>query len=210
MFMVPEIDSRPRIFMATSFPLIWTEKVSGIIYTRLIDPTIFEFNGSWWLQGMYRRGESLNEFAIFESTSPTISSWESIRKYQKEYISNSGNSRTKSFIFNSQFPVGVRAAGTVFTYNGELYRVTQNSNFGNYGSSVDLYKIRNLSIFASQYSQEIVPAFKKHLRSPENIGSWNKHRFHHADVKSFRDAKKQFMFAIAIDGHNQATDALKS
>lgn len=195
--MVPEVDFHPRIYVATSFPFQWqlqhglNMKLTNV--DRLIDPTIFQYKSRWWLLGAYRTGEDMFLHLYF-SKSPIANNW---RHTAGNQISRSKNGDGMKLLDGKFFPhpkarnprtTGVRPGGRVFVYQNELYRIVQDSA-EIYGFSINLYKLIKAVSIDKPITQQLIPEFQANLRSPENIGSWNKQRFHHADLQPVSSTK---------------------
>ena len=195
--MIPEIDTyNPHIYVSDLFfPIKWTLFRTNVVPHRMIDPAIFVSNNSWWLIGVnLRRG--WHDLSLYESKNP-FSRWENLNTVRLG----------RHLAVKETESVGVRAGGGVFTYNGNLYRVVQNTYNGIYGATIDLYKIIGLSIL-NAVKQQLVPQFRKNLRNDRHVADWNRFRFHHADIRPFVDTNNNNrpMFAIVTDGNDDIKD----
>jgi hypothetical protein len=200
--MIPEIDSRPRIYKSSSFPFQWEVNRTDIFRNRMVDPAIFFFADTWWLLGSFKdRYTNQLYMHLYSSSDPISGQW----------LKTNGNTdsrnkdRTEGSDFHYHTRVGIRAGGRVFVYNNELYRIVQQSAHSSYGSSIDLYRVvRDLKVQSLQ--QRVVPEFKTNLRKPDVIGDWNRNRFHHCDIQPFLYNNDKQLFVVAIDGNEDSAD----
>lgn len=227
--MIPEINAYPNLYVSSHFPNIWeinrsTIRLGRAHSLRLIDPTIFHFNNVWWLMGMYRHQQNgivgrVSRIHLYSSENPRAKEWRSTngnRCFHHQVDCDGSHMQNDPHPFSvTQSHVGIRAGGRVFTYNNELYRVVQDANISTlsdvdprlrYGSSINLYKITSLSK-TGPIKQLLVPKFQHNLRKAENIGNWNRYRFHHADIQEFTDdSEKRQMYVILTDGNDYELD----
>ena len=108
-----------------------------------VDPLIFEMNNKWWL--IFGNLESLNEMYIFYTNDPINGEWKS-HNQNPVYIS-SHLSRNGGLIFDQ----------------GKIYRIAQQSGFNNYGKSMKIMKISELSedLFIEEEVEFIYGKFNK-------------------------------------------------
>lgn len=150
LYMLPEssADRRTYLWKCESFPMKWEKKLTKFAGLSIVDSTIFQHNGSWWLFGTIDRvgaGILTSELHVYYSDNPIDGSWQP----------------------HPLNPVLVddrcaRMAGTVKVIDGRLVRFSQGSG-RRYGDSLHMRHIRHLS--RSDYVEEpidtVLPAARQ-------------------------------------------------
>ncbi|XP_052184752.1 glucosamine inositolphosphorylceramide transferase 1-like [Diospyros lotus] len=154
-----------RLYRAVNFPLEWVlEKV--IMKKPLSDSFIIFHEGNYWLFGSDHSGIGTNQnewLEIWYSSSP-LGPW---IPHKKNPIYNT-----------EQKSLGARNGGRPFVYNGNLYRIAQDSS-EIYGRCVQLFKIEVLS--KDDFIEVEVPLGLEEPKKGPN--AWNGARYHHLDVQ---------------------------
>ncbi len=130
MWMLPESgrNRRLELYRAKRFPDAW-ESAEILFEDRvLVDPTLLEHDGRWWLfagLGIEESGDNDDELGVFHAPSP-LGPWQPVRRQP-----------VKSDVR------GARPAGRLFRWRGDLYRPGQDSSV-RYGHSVIIHKVTRL------------------------------------------------------------------
>jgi hypothetical protein len=141
-FCIPESFQAREIalYKAAEFPTKW-QKYSTLIYNvAAVDPTIFEYEGLWWLMHTDEdQGSNVNLYAWYAHD--ILGSWE-------PHQSNPVKTDVRSS----------RPAGTPFMYNGNLYRPAQDCST-TYGRRVALNRVLQLTpkFFEEEFVKYIEP-----------------------------------------------------
>ncbi|MFC2083693.1 hypothetical protein ACFLS9_01415 [Bacteroidota bacterium] len=162
-YLIPETyqDLSVRLYKAVLFPDKWEYVGNLLSGYRYVDPSIFRYNGKWWL---------------FVTTPPS--------NVLNLYYSNDLLGEWKAHTMNPivRFDNNIaRPAGRVFTYSNKLYRLAQDSD-PYYGIQVFAFEITKLS--EKLYSEKIVS--EKPLVSKTGKG-WNAVGMHHVDLHRIGD-----------------------
>ena len=145
-----------NIYRNGESPLSW-EIVAQHRFKDLIpiDPIIFYRNGKWWL--IFSELNSENEMYIFYSEDPINGLWESHEN--NPVIISSEYSRNGGFI-----------------KEGEIcYRIAQKSGFNNYGKSMTLMRIENISekTFVEIQVESISPNFNRIAKGTHSLTKYD-------------------------------------
>ncbi|PKI68571.1 glucosamine inositolphosphorylceramide transferase 1 [Punica granatum] len=165
-YMMPESSGKGdlRIYSAVNFPLQW--KLEKIIMKKpLVDAFIINHNGMYWLFGSDHTGfgaRKNGQLEIWYSNSP-LGPW----------IPHKRNP-----IYNTEKSVGARNGGRPFVYNGDLYRVGQDSG-ETYGRRVRVFKVEMLT--KNEYREVEVSLGIEEPAKGRN--AWNGARYHHLDAQ---------------------------
>ncbi|CAL1374127.1 unnamed protein product [Linum trigynum] len=165
-YMIPESSMKGelRLYRALEFPLQWTlEKI--LIKKPLVDSTIINYEGRYWLFGSDHSGfgtKKNGQLEIWHSSSP-LGPWKPHKKNP---------------IYNIDKSMGARNGGRPFVYNGNLYRFGQDCG-ETYGRRVRAFKVEILSKDA--YKEVEVPLGFEEPTKGRN--AWNGARHHHLDVQ---------------------------
>ncbi|KAG8362652.1 hypothetical protein BUALT_BualtUnG0054200 [Buddleja alternifolia] len=165
-YMMPEGSAKGelRLYRAINFPLTWTlDKV--IMRKQLVDSFMIPHEGRFWLFGSDHSGIGTNtngRLEIWHSDSPL-----SPFKPHK-----------KNPIYNTDNRIAARNGGRPFVYNGNLYRIGQDSS-ETYGRRIRVFKVKVLT--TDEYKEVEVPFGVEELIKGRN--SWNGARSHHLDVQ---------------------------
>ncbi len=137
------------LFRATDFPSKW-ERVGTLVEgAPILDPTVFEYGGRWWLFGARTGiGESLKLYAWY-ATSPT--------GHWAPHACNPLKMDVRSS----------RPAGTPFTHRGELHRPSQDCS-QTYGGGLSVNRIVQLT--PAEFEEEVVAVLKPRENSPYSAG----------------------------------------
>lgn len=165
--MMPECSGKGelRIYRALNFPLQWTlEKI--IIKKHLVDSVIINHDGKYWIFGSDHTGfgaKKNGQMEIWYSSSP-FGPWKPHKKNP---------------IFNTDKSFGARNGGRPFVYNGNLYRMGQDSG-ETYGRRVRAFKVEVLT----QDEFKEVEVSLGIDESNKGRNAWNGARYHHLDVQN--------------------------
>lgn len=165
-YMMPESSRKGelRLYRSVSFPLEWTlDKV--IMKKPLVDAFMINHHKNYWLFGSDHSGfgSSKNgQLEIWYSNSP-FGPWKPHKKNP---------------IYNTDKSFGARNGGRPFLYNGDLYRVGQDSG-ETYGRRVRIFKVEVLT--EDEFKEVEVPLGFKEPNKGRN--AWNGGRYHHLDVQ---------------------------
>ena len=126
-YMVPESGANGTIelYRAKSFPLEWELEKVLMTGVPAKDATLAEIDGTWWMFVSIAENCIPDELSLFYATSP-LGPW----------IPHPNNP-VKSDVRSS------RPAGSLFNWNGSLYRPAQDSS-GRYGYAISINKITQL------------------------------------------------------------------
>jgi hypothetical protein len=128
-FMLPECDNgaRVEIYRATRFPHEWTQEGELDTGLQLVDATLQEIDGRWWMFGacVDQSGHAWTELHVFSASSPF-----------------------GPFTAHRRNPVvtdvrSARPAGRPFRHGGSWYRPAQDCSRG-YGSAISIQRIERL------------------------------------------------------------------
>ena len=170
--MMPECSGKGelRIYRALNFPLQWTlEKI--IIKKHLVDSVIINHDGKYWIFGSDHTGfgaKKNGQMEIWYSSSP-FGPWKPHKKNP---------------IFNTDKSFGARNGGRPFVYNGNLYRMGQDSG-ETYGRRVRAFKVEVLT----QDEFKEVEVSLGIDESNKGRNAWNGARYHHLDVQQLSYGK---------------------
>jgi hypothetical protein len=160
-YMIPESSEANQIYLykAKNFPYGW-EKVCALVNGKYIDPTIFNFNGKWWMFA----GSPNGDLHLFHSDK-IDGTW--IRHSLSPLISNNNNIS--------------RPAGRVIINDGTIYRFTQDCE-PYYGKQVRSFKINKLS--QDEYQEEEISII---LNGSNKNEDWRKDGIHHINKLKVND-----------------------
>lgn len=165
-YMMPEGSAKRdlRLYRAENFPLQW--KLEKVILKRpLVDSAIIMHDGKYWLFGSDHTGFSTKhngQLEIWYSSSP-LGPW---RPHKKKPA------------YNTDSSMGARNGGRPFVYNGNLYRVGQDSG-ETYGRRIRIFRIEILT--PNEFKEVEVPPGLEEPKKGRN--AWNGARHHHLDVQ---------------------------
>lgn len=173
-YLIPEShkDLSVRIYKSTSFPEKWEyigNLLSGYHY---VDPSIFQYNDKWWLFVTTPHNDVLNLYY----SNDLLGEWKP-------------HSMNPIIKFDSNF---ARPGGRVFTYDGRLYRLTQDDD-PSYGIQVFAFEITELS--EKSYVEKMVS--EKPVVNMTGKG-WNSAGMHHVDLHRIGDK-----WIATVDGRNR-------
>jgi hypothetical protein len=136
---------RQELFRATNFPYEWEYACDFDLDQVVVDPTILEHDGLWWLfVGTAPSQEAVcSELSIYYSTSP-LSGW---RPHPMNPVVSDARS--------------ARPAGQLFRSGEDLVRPSQDCT-PQYGSAIVFKRVRKLTIH--EYEEETIGRFDPHWR----------------------------------------------
>lgn len=153
LYMVPETRAAGsiRLYRCVDFPMSWEFKRELISNTYAVDPMIFEFSNYWWLlanTSLRKDGVAHSRLEAFYTDDPIRGEW-------KPHASN-------PLLVDSTV---ARNAGILHAQTGEVVRCRQSQGFANYGESLSLALINDLSptSFSEKPIGEVVPDFFPNL-----------------------------------------------
>ncbi len=161
-FMIPESSGGRTVdaYRATSFPDAWTHEAELLGDVRAVDATPIEVEGRWWMfAGVAPERHShpsdwQEELHLFHAPSP-FGPWTPHRR-----------NPVKSDVR------GARPAGSLFWWNGELWRPAQDCSV-RYGYAITLHRVLRLN--ASEFREEPVvridPSWTAGLRGTHTLNA---------------------------------------
>lgn len=163
-FMVPESyrTNSVRLYKAKKFPDEWVMHKVLISGRDYVDPTIFKYDGVWWMFVSTTDNDKLLLFYSYE-------------------LDGEWNEHNLSPVIKND-KSNARPAGNVFMHDNKLYRTSQDCS-NNYGEKVNAYYIKKLSI--EEYSEEKIdkPVLKK------GLSDWSKEGMHTFNPYDLGDGK---------------------
>lgn len=172
-YMIPEGASGEsiKLYKAKKFPQNWEMK-KELIQGKYWDPSIFYYNGTWWMLALTNKPEKFSLCLFYSDT--LEGEW---KEHPKNPIIKNNTEIT-------------RPGGRVF--NGDkLIRYTQDCS-ENYGRLVKGFEIVKLT--KSDYEEKEIGVV---IKDSGEEGSWNKDGMHNIDIERFDDDK----YIIAVDGY---------
>jgi hypothetical protein len=174
-FMVPESNQAGEVILyrATDFPSGWTREAT-ILDGVFADPTIFEFEGRWWLfvtDSSERADDTLRLFHADALLGP----W---AEHPSSPVVDGDVSKARS-------------AGGVIEHDGELFRFAQDNTDG-YGKAVVAIRIDELT--TSRYAE--TPRADNPVVEASGSG-WNSSGMHHVSAVRMDDGT----YLAAVDGY---------
>ena len=158
-YMIPEgsKDKDIKLYKAADFPHKWEVVRTFFQGKEAVDMTLFYNEGKWWLFAnmIEETGQSLNEeLYIFYCDDFRTDEW---KPHQKNPVIRSIQTS--------------RPAGKIISYNGTLYRPSQNS-VGSYGYSTNFNRI--LKLTSEEYQEEFVSEITPHfIKNAQAIHTYN-------------------------------------
>ena len=141
-----------NIYCNKGNPLNW-EIVSQYEFDSKIpiDPVIFKFNSKWWI--IFGESSSRNEMYIYYSDDPIFGEWKSHKK--------------NPVVISSEY---YRNAGLIIDGNN-LYRISQQSGFNNYGKSIRIMQIKEIKeeSFCEIKVEHISPHFHRAIKGGHTL-----------------------------------------
>jgi hypothetical protein len=155
-YMVPEsTDNVLRLYRATRFPEKWEREVDLLKADKLVSPTVFPFNGRWWM---------------FVGISNAA-----VRLFHADGLKGPWTEHPRSPIVANDASIA-RPAGPPMIFEGKLHRLAQDCE-PTYGNAVRAFEITKLS--ATEYAEK---AIDLPLVSAASSG-WNAAAMHHVDAQ---------------------------
>ena len=172
-FMLPETLGAGAVclYKAGEFPSRWS-CVARLLEGRFADPSLFHYNGQWWL---------------FVCSTPY--QHDTLRLYFANALTGPWSEHPKSPIVSND-KRRARPAGRVIEFNNRLIRFAQDC-VPQYGSSVRAFEIRELT--ANSYT-EVEIEHSPILKASGN--GWNASGMHHIDAHRLQDAQ----WLACVDG----------
>lgn len=175
-YMVPETfgEDCVRLYRAESLPGGWSPVADLIADGPAADPTIFRWQGAWWL-----------------FTCPTPETHDALRLYRADELRGPWREHPASPIVEGD-PRSARPAGRVVPWNDRLVRYAQDCH-PQYGTDVRAFEIVRLT--KTEYEERAV------VRSPLAVpepGAWNHRGRHHVDAHRLDDGT----WIAVVDGHD--------
>jgi hypothetical protein len=150
-YCVPETSEAREValYQAERFPYRWTRVCTLLADVAALDPTLFQWEGRWWL--MCTHGDSRPQETLFIYYSHSLRGpWAAHRRNPVVIDIRSA-----------------RPAGTPFLHRGALYRPAQDCS-GRYGGSITVTRVLELS--PASFRQEIVRTVRPDLHGPYRHG----------------------------------------
>jgi hypothetical protein len=154
-YMIPETAKNKNIqlYKCTQFPYKWVFQKELMSNILAVDANLFNYNSKWWIFVNLKENEGTSfydELFLFYSNSHDSTEW-------TPHPKNPIVSDVKS----------ARPAGSVFKYNNNIYRPSQNSMF-RYGYGISINKIIKLN--ETDYEEEQVSSILPNWH-PNYIGT---------------------------------------
>ncbi len=158
LYLIPESSANRTVelYKCTAFPLKWEFQRNLMNNCEVVDPTLFQWQGKWWMfvnQIQTEGASSWDELFLHYSDSPFSDNW---TPHQRNPIVSDARS--------------ARPAGRLFVRNGRLYRPSQNGS-GRYGYGFNICEITKLT--ETEYEEKIVsrvePKWDKNVVSTHTI-----------------------------------------
>lgn len=157
-YMMPEMagHSGQEVYRAIEFPFTWALDREIALGQVVVDPTLVQHNGRWWLfTGTQPSADSaINELSIFVGDSP-LGPW---APHAKNPVLSDARS--------------ARPAGQIFRVGDDLIRPAQDGTPA-YGSAICFKRILTLS--ESEYQEELVgrlePRWREHLVGTHTVNA---------------------------------------
>ena len=158
LYLIPESSANRTVelYKCTAFPLKWEFQRNLMNNCEVVDPTLFQWQGKWWMfvnQIQTEGASSWDELFLHYSDSPFSDNW---TPHQRNPVVSDARS--------------ARPAGRLFVRNGRLYRPSQNCS-GHYGYGFNICEITKLT--ETEYEEKIVsrvePKWDKNIVSTHTI-----------------------------------------
>ena len=149
-YMISDAWSHLQMYRAVEFPTKW-EKFKDVHKDHYIDPSIVQWQGTWWMFANVEQGQHFHLHILF-ADSP-LGPWTGhpnncmIEGYKDGEITGHkclGGAHVKRHHKTGPLrrgQVGIRSGGRPFVYNNKLYRIVQHSRHV-YGDDLDMYEVR--------------------------------------------------------------------
>ena len=172
-YMIPETKraNSIRLYKAVDFPSQWTLLEILIDKVGYVDPSIFYFNGMWWMFAASGKNDTLHLHYADELTGP----W---------------SEHPMSPVIRGDRNIA-RPAGRVLVFDGRIIRYTQD-DYPDYGNQVRAFEITNLT--TTSYEENEV--CKNLMKKPKRFG-WNKKGMHHIDAHQLGEKE----WIAVVDGY---------
>ena len=158
LYLIPESSANRTVelYKCTAFPLKWEFQRNLMNNCEVVDTTLFQWQGKWWMfvnQIQTEGASSWDELFLHYSDSPFSDNW---TPHQRNPVVSDARS--------------ARPAGRLFVRNGRLYRPSQNCS-GRYGYGFNICEITKLT--ETEYEEKIVsrvePKWDKNVVSTHTI-----------------------------------------
>ena len=161
-YMVPETGDAGciRLYKAAEFPRQWTLVGTLLNGDRFRDPSIFRYDGRWWL--------------FVETSSGMDDRHDTLRLYHANDLTGPWLEHRKSPVVKGD-PHIARPAGRVLVLNGRVIRYAQDC-YPTYGTGVRAFEITDLT--PARYHEQGV--LRRPVLSASGAG-WNAGGMHHVD-----------------------------
>ena len=158
LYLIPESSANRTVelYKCTAFPLKWEFQRNLMNNCEVVDTTLFQWQGKWWMfvnQIQTEGASSWDELFLHYSDSPFSDNW---TPHQRNPVVSDARS--------------ARPAGRLFVRDGRLYRPSQNCS-GRYGYGFNICEITKLT--ETEYEEKIVsrvePKWDKNVVSTHTI-----------------------------------------
>ncbi len=158
LYLIPESSANRTVelYKCTAFPLKWEFQRNLMNNCEVVDTTLFQWQGKWWMfvnQIQTEGASSWDELFLHYSDSPFSDNW---TPHQRNPVVSDARS--------------ARPAGRLFVHDGHLYRPSQNCT-GHYGYGFNICEITKLT--ETEYEEKIVsrvePKWDKNVVSTHTI-----------------------------------------
>ena len=158
LYLIPESSANRTVelYKCTAFPLKWEFQRNLMNNCEVVDTTLFQWQGRWWMflnQIQTEGASSWDELFLHYSDSPFSDNW---TPHQRNPVVSDARS--------------ARPAGRLFVRDGRLYRPSQNCS-GRYGYGFNICEITKLT--ETEYEEKIVsrvePKWDKNVVSTHTI-----------------------------------------
>ncbi len=178
-YMLPTSRKHPlTLYHATNFPTEW-EPFKVLHQKHYSDPTLIQFNGTWWLFVNLEESDSVHQHLLYSDGSP-FGPWVDHphncvifhhTKFGPDHYDCMGGYQVlqpHATGHISKRQVGVRSGGRAFIYQQRLYRFIQRSD-AIFGDGLDLYEVTRLSK-DEPMEMQLVKGFRSSFRHRRTIG----------------------------------------
>ena len=173
-YMIPESHqaNSVRLYKAVKFPTKW-KFIDNLLIGNYVDPSIFYYNGIWWLFVGNTKYDTLRLFYTYELTGPWLE-------------------HDKSPIIEDNANIA-QPGGRVLVLDTHIIRYTQDDD-PTYGKLLRAYEIRNLT--TTDYVETEVS--ENPILKAARFG-WNGHGMHHIDPHLIDENK----WLASVDGYKK-------
>ncbi len=174
-YMIPESWEAGGVYLyrAEEFPSKWTRAAALLESVRLVDTSVFESGGRWWMFACSRSGED----------------WDTLRLYSAPELTGPWVEHPQSPVISEDMHTA-RPAGRVQVNGDKIIRFAQDCS-PKYGLSVSAFEVVELT--PERYVER--PLVSNPILGGSGSG-WNRHGMHHIDAHRLADGR----WIACVDG----------